>query len=267
MLEKLLDRSSFVKKLRGKQRHSKDSKKRPAQWSYLAYLPAWVLFAFMVSILATSAITSLLEWIHMSPEQYLSPTAYQLAVTAMVYIFSLIIAAGVPYLFKRKATSLQDVGLARLMSWTDIGLAPVVFIAYIVTVTVVTALIAAWFPGFSVNEAQDVGFSLFGSQFDNVLTFLALVVIAPLAEEILFRGYLYGKLKSYVPALWAAAATSLLFGLVHLQWNVAIDVFVLSMFLCGLRSITGNIWAGILVHSMKNAVAYFILISPFIIGG
>ena len=96
---------------------------------------------------------------------------------------------------------------------------------------------------------------------------MTLVIVAPIAEEVLFRGYLYGKLKGYVPAIWAALATSLLFGIAHFQWTVGIDVFILSMFLCGLRSLTGSIWAGILVHILKNALAYYILFINPLLGG
>jgi membrane protease YdiL (CAAX protease family) len=100
-----------------------------------------------------------------------------------------------------------------------------------------------------------------------MLAFVTLVVLAPIAEETLFRGYLYGKLKGHVPAIIAAIATSLLFGVAHMQWNVGIDVFILSLVLCGLRSLTGSIWSGILVHMIKNAIAfYFLFINP-ILGG
>jgi membrane protease YdiL (CAAX protease family) len=94
---------------------------------------------------------------------------------------------------------------------------------------------------------------------DNILAFITLVVIAPFAEELLFRGYLYGKLKSNVPTVVAAITTSLLFGLAHQQLNVGIDVFILSLVLCTLRSLTGSIWAGVLVHIIKNALAYYLL--------
>ncbi len=267
MLEKLLIKLRPVKRSSVKDGHSKDGKKKTPRWAYLAYLPIWVLFSFISSIFIISAVAWVLEWMHMSPEQHFSPTAYQLILTAKTYILTLMIAIGIPYLIKRKKTTLKDLGLTRLMSWTDIGLAPVIFIAYILAITIVMGVITTLFPGFPIDEAQDIGFSVFGSRLDNIMAFTALVIIAPLAEEILFRGYLYGKLKAYVPALWGAVATSLLFGLVHLQWNVAIDVFVLSMFLCWLRSITGSIWAGVLAHGVKNAVAYFILISPYVIGG
>jgi hypothetical protein len=60
--------------------------------------------------------------------------------------------------------------------------------------------------------------------------------------------------------VWAAIIiTSLLFGAVHGQWNVAIDVFVLSLVLCSLREVTGNIWAGVLLHMLKNGLAFYLL--------
>ena len=114
-------------------------------------------------------------------------------------------------------------------------------------------------PIIDLNQVQDVGFSALSSRYEYMLAFLALVVIAPIAEEVLFRGYLYGKLRQYVP-IWASViVTSLLFALVHLQWNVAIDVFVLSVILCLLREKTGSISSSIIVHMIKNAIAFYFL--------
>jgi membrane protease YdiL (CAAX protease family) len=91
------------------------------------------------------------------------------------------------------------------------------------------------------------------------LAFVTLVVVAPIAEEIIFRGYMYGKLKKFVPIWVAILATSLLFGAVHGAWNLAIDTFALSIVLCSLREFTGNIWASILLHMVKNGIAFYIL--------
>ena len=52
---------------------------------------------------------------------------------------------------------------------------------------------------------------------------------------------------------------SLLFGIVHLQWNVGVNVFAMSIVLCGLREITGTVYAGILTHMIKNGVAFYLL--------
>ena len=78
----------------------------------------------------------------------------------------------------------------------------------------------------------------------------------------MFRGMLYGGLRrSKMPWWGAAVIVSALFGLAHMQWNVAIDVFVLSMVACYLRELTGGIWAGFMLHMLKNGLAFFVLLS------
>ena len=87
--------------------------------------------------------------------------------------------------------------------------------------------------------------------------------MAPISEDILFRGYLFGKLRKYAPLWLSVLLTSLLFVLVHFQLNVSIDVFALSIVLCLLRVYTKSLWASILLHALKNAIAYyFLFINP-----
>jgi abortive infection protein len=84
-------------------------------------------------------------------------------------------------------------------------------------------------------------------------------VLTPLFEELIFRGFLYGKLRIRAVPWWlSAVVVSALFGLAHMQWNVAIDVFCLSMVACALREVTGSIWAGTLLHIIKNMIAFII---------
>lgn len=232
----------------------------------LVILPVWVFVAFIASQLIVVGILYVLQAFHASPERYVSDAVAQTVIAAAVYAIAIALVMGVPYLWRRYKTTLDDLGLSRLPSWGDIGLSPLAFVAYALLVSVIMAVVDQ-IPGFPADQAQDVGFSVFGSRLDNILAFITLVVLAPVAEETLFRGYLYGKLKKYVPVVVAALATSLLFVLVHGQLNVGVDVFVLSLILCGLRSITGSIWAGVLVHMIKNAIAYYLLFISPILGG
>ena len=264
-MEKLLNKFSGVKNRR-KGRGSNKSVKKSYKWSYLILIPLWTLISYVVAAITIAFIEWILESLSLSPSDWLQPTLYQFATSAIVYALSILIAVGVPHVIKHNETTMQDIGLSRLMSWTDIGLAPVTFLAYLIASSIFFQIVVSVVPGFPADQVQDIGFSLYGSKLQIIFVFLALIVIAPIAEEVLFRGYLYGKLKIYVPAFWAAIMTSIAFAAVHLQWNVAIDVFVLSMFLCGLRSLTGSLWAGILVHMIKNSVAFFILIGSTIGG-
>ena len=165
-----------------------------------------------------------------------------------------------------KTSRREELGLAGLPTWTDVGLAPVGFIVYLMIASGLVMLFSQ-FMWFDASEAQDVGFAvgLYGA--DRLIAFFTLVVVAPIAEEIIFRGWLYEKLRvrfnevasNTVSIVISSILVSLLFGLVHGQWNVGVNVFAMSLVLCVLREITGTIYAGILLHMLKNGVAFYLL--------
>lgn len=238
--------------------------KRQTKWLVLIGLPLWVAASFVLSQVLLVALLWLLKIAGLSPLSYMTETVANTIIAALVYILSLTIAAGAPLLVWKRKVSLETFGLQRLPTWADIGLSPLAFCLYALATSIVMAMVMM-IPGFPIDEVQDTGFKAFGSRTDNLLAFITLVVLAPIAEEALFRGYLYGKLKRHAHGIIAAVITSVLFGAVHWQLNVAVDVFVLSMVLCGLRSLTGSIWAGVLVHMIKNGIAYYLLfIAPLI---
>lgn len=166
----------------------------------------------------------------------------------------------------QKEIERDDLGLRGLPTWTDIGLAPVGFVVSLLLAAGLAALFNL-FPWFDAEQVQDVGFSPYIIGVDRVVAFVVLVVIAPIAEELVFRGWLYGKLRKILNAkmsdmgsmIISILLVSLLFGLIHMQWNVGVNVFALSIVLCGMREITGTIYAGILTHMIKNGVAFYLL--------
>lgn len=155
-------------------------------------------------------------------------------------------------------TNATEIGLQHLPTFVDIGLAPIGYIIYTVGATFILNLMKL-FPWFQADQAQDVGFGYFITTGDRILAMLALVVIAPIAEEIVMRGWLYGKLRTRLKAPIAILLVSVLFGFLHGQWNVGAGVFMLSLVLCSLREITGTIWSGILLHIISNGIAFYLL--------
>ena len=162
-----------------------------------------------------------------------------------------------PWLILKNKTTRDELGLRGLPTWTDLLLAPIGFILFMLVTVFVMALMRALLPGINWDQTQDVGYNSLVGGGDKILAFIALVVIAPVAEETIFRGWLYGKLRVRMPALPAMLAVSALFGFVHGQWNVGLDVFCLSVVACYLRDITGTIWPGVVLHILKNAVAFW----------
>lgn len=239
-------------------------------WRHLIGLPLWVLVSFGVAQFVLVAIILLLQLVGISFGD-VNTAIFGAVSAAAVYVLMLVIAVGVPWWLRRRTTDKAELGLQRLPSWLDISLAPAAFVVYILTSGIFVYLVAQLMPGFDPTQAQEIGFENITHRYELLLAFATLVIAAPVAEEILFRGYLYGKLRRSTSIWLTMLVTSLLFAALHLpgteglQWNVAVDVFVLSLFLCGLREITGSIWAGILLHSIKNGIAYYILfINPSI---
>ena len=224
----------------------------------LVGLLAWMFTSFILA----SLIVALAQWAVIKTGVtwiVLSDTVINTILAAVVYILTLAIVVGVPWLVRKSTTSKEEIGLTRLPSWIDILLAPAGFVVYFIASGILTYTVTQLMPGFNSTQVQQTGFEHIVQQYEYLLAFVTLVVLAPVAEEILFRGYLYGKLKKYVPTWVAILATSALFGAVHGQWNVGLDVFALSIVLCSLREVTGGIWAGMLLHMLKNGIAFYLL--------
>lgn len=108
------------------------------------------------------------------------------------------------------------------------------------------------------DQQQQTGF-LQPTGFEAMLAFIALIIVVPIAEELLFRGFIFKGIRSSFSFPVTAIVVSILFAAAHGQLNVGLDVFSLSLVLCYLREKTGSLWPGILVHGLKNAVAFFML--------
>ncbi len=124
-------------------------------------------------------------------------------------------------------------------------------------------LLTQFIPGFDIDQEQVVGFDQLGSQLEYIMAFTALVILAPIIEEAIFRGFLFSRLRKHINFWWTTFIVSIVFGLVHLQWNVGVDVFAMSVVLCFIREKTGSIWAAVGVHMVKNALAFTILFLQF----
>jgi membrane protease YdiL (CAAX protease family) len=79
--------------------------------------------------------------------------------------------------------------------------------------------------------------------------------MAPVVEELFFRGLVFGGLLRFGP--WAAAlASALLFAAWHLDVAAIIPVTAVGLVLAGLFWWTGNLWDSIVFHIAFNAVSF-----------
>jgi membrane protease YdiL (CAAX protease family) len=87
-------------------------------------------------------------------------------------------------------------------------------------------------------------------------------VVAPICEELLFRGFIFTALRNWKGTWPAAVLTGLVFGAVHAGSAPAVDLVplaVLGFGLCLLYRRTGSLYPCIAAHSLNNSLAFGVL--------
>ena len=167
------------------------------------------------------------------------------------------------YFLKRYPGSYRAIGLRKpKLSDPLYGLIafPAYLIIYIVSLDIVTGLDK----NLNLKQKQQIGFNNVHGGIDLILAFISLVLLPPIAEEIIFRGLTYSSLKKVLPVSLAVIMTSLLFAAGHLTeggsggplYIAGIDTFCLSLILILLREKTDGLWASMTLHGLKNTIAF-----------
>jgi len=170
----------------------------------------------------------------------------------VIAVVSLFILAGALLAYNKK---FKDLGL-KYPYISDLGLAIVGFFVYFVGTLAVGIIYQQILH--QPDQPQDIGYQHGLAGFDLIFAGAVLTVLVPIKEELIFRGFLFKGLRSRLPFWVSALGVSILFGLVHGQWNVGLDVFVMSMVSCYLVEKTNSIWPSIFLHIIKNAIAFYL---------
>ena len=232
-------------------------RKRQPWWKLAIWgiaLAAWVGGTLFISQYLVGKIFILLL-----PVALLTNNVVNAIYSVVAYAVCMIVSIGLPWWVLKMKTTRDEIGMRGLPTWTDLLLAPVGFVVTMILAGVLTAIMMALFPGDFWQQAQDVGFHGLYQFHEYALAFICLVVLAPICEEILFRGWLYGKLRFRMPMVPAMLIVSALFGIMHGQWNVGVTVFAMSLGMCLMRELTGTIWSGVILHMIKNGIAFYAL--------
>ncbi len=82
------------------------------------------------------------------------------------------------------------------------------------------------------------------------------IVVAPIGEEIFFRGFLHKGLRRRLPVWAAAVLSSLLFGLVHVYPLLIPSLFVVGLGLALLYERRQSLLAPVVAHAAFNIVGF-----------
>lgn len=235
----------------------KTTKKINFSWQTVAHdalMVAWVAFAVIISqfIVCYPAL-----WIF-GKATYETPL-FTSIISALIYVATAFLVIFVPrFIDKKYKSTRESLGLTELPTFTDIGISILGFIATLVISGIILTVLQNLHLVDS-TQTQNIGYSNLTNGFDRAVAFIALVVVTPFFEELIFRGWLYRRLKAKSGVAVAIALTAILFGALHGQWNVGITVGVMSIVMCVEQELTGTIYAGILTHMIKNGVAFWLI--------
>lgn len=109
-----------------------------------------------------------------------------------------------------------------------------------------------------VTESLGAGESTLGL----IVAGLMVIMVAPVVEEVFFRGFFYRALRSRYPIAIAAVVDGLVFGVIHYDFEGADGLLLLpplaalGLIFCLVYERTGTLYAVIGMHAFNNTVAF-----------
>ncbi|MEC5126938.1 CPBP family intramembrane glutamic endopeptidase [Verrucomicrobiales bacterium BCK34] len=101
-----------------------------------------------------------------------------------------------------------------------------------------------------------------GSVFYLSLSIITACIAAPLVEEFLFRGYIYGVLKQKTGTLFAMVVVGGIFAVVHGNLPALVPLWAFSILLCISYEITKSLWVPIGIHALFNVTNIVLMLTP-----
>ena len=90
---------------------------------------------------------------------------------------------------------------------------------------------------------------------DPILVVVAIVILAPIAEEVFFRGVVFNAFLREGGRRWAFIGSAALFSLIHLSLVSLVPIFLLGLALAWVYDRTGNLLAPIAMHATVNGIS------------
>ena len=201
------------------------------------------------------------------------PPSLDLADSLFVLIFSSLIEAAfllAPLYFAYRTTrSPHDVGNRRSM-WAALGLRKfnvptalalvlLLFVVFIFVNNLYQALISLLHLPLQTND-QTILQESKNAPFSTSATLLVSVVVAPICEEMFFRGFVFMGLLRAMP-LWAAIVlSSFLFSIAHVDLGSFAVLFIIGLALAFVRWRTRSLWPSVLLHLLNNAIGTVLIL-------
>ncbi len=178
------------------------------------------------------------------------------AIQELVFVAAAVLLARSGTLSPRRVTSWQF-GLRPTPFWRAAGLLALTLLAFVIFTAIWSGIVHA-------EKDKEVLERLGTKEGTALLVSSAALtcIVAPICEELLFRGFIFTALRKLRGPWLAAALTGLLFGAVHATSapvESLLPLAVLGFLLCLLYRATGSLYPCIAAHAINNSLAFGLL--------
>jgi membrane protease YdiL (CAAX protease family) len=220
----------------------------PQPWGRFATL---ALAAAVLLGSQTIALAALVWW-------YGIPLAHLPAIGGDGIAVSIVILVSTPFEVLMLALLAQRTGISArdYLGWRLPRRADVIVGIGAVIGFIILANLVSWLAGRNLVTAfQNDIYTTAAAQGWLTLLWIAVIVVTPVGEETLFRGFLFrGWFRDATDAWLAIVLTALLFAVMHVQydWFVITQVFGFGLLLGWMRWVSGSTLLTMLLHALIN---------------
>ncbi len=223
---------------------------RMAPYAPLIPFGIWILGTALLESIAHEIVGSLAGWRGPFMENMVYCLGAVLTIAVILFIARFTFARGLRGFGLRPRTIARDLGWAWI---TLLAVWPIVLAMIVVTIQAGKALLGPKF-----EMPKHMGLELITESPALALQILIIVlavVIAPLVEEMLFRGMIQTTLRSYIGRPWPAIIiTSALFASVHANGTHWPALFTLAVGLGYSYEKSGSLFRPIFMHALFNGL-------------
>ena len=216
---------------------------------FLIYLAIQLIVSFVV---AFAVVLWNMMQNDMSMENLESKVLEQTTLILVIANLLSIIAFVIIVLVRKKSIS-DELGIKKIKPKKII---PIILLGISLCIFISYSFSFIPFPeSWTSSYAENVGVL---SEGNFVVSLIATIILAPIAEEIVFRGLIYRNLKKGMPILVAGFISSLIFGISHTGIIWMIYAFLIGIFFVWIYEKFNSILGSIIVHMVFNLLGTFI---------
>ena len=232
----------------------------PGPWGVWATL-GWLVFMVLSMVPASILAINLFIYVsphfdrayknhNFSPEELVSNGDLIWIFLILEFIFCGAVIALALFLRRRRYPAkaylaLNKVSAGKFVLWT------IAFIIFMIGTDLLLSL-------FKVEQVPEWMSSVYSSTRYLPCLFVTVIVIAPLVEELIFRGFVFAGIQARLGSFWAVIFATLPWTLLHLnqyQWYYLLTVLGLGLFISLARLKTGSLYVPLALHCLNNLMA------------